>query len=186
MENIPQSPLLPEGTPPPAEEKETSGWNIGVLVLILLVLIVGVRLATWQTGKKAEGPAEEQTASVETTLGGQEASPPLLTITPAVPQGVGEVGLIVSSGSNVILREIYFRNPLKAASGENPWVLVYDGYSQIGPQPREIFRAQLYPLTYDQIKIRVLSIETGASSEIVKEIKVEVPSGASTNLILAL
>ncbi len=191
MEQTPQNPLLPgRNEETPAQSGEASGWNIGILVLIVIVLLVGIKLATW-TGQKQAGEttagAEEQAASVEQTVGGAAGSnQPLLTVTSGVPAGVGEVGLIVSSEKPVIVREIYFYNSAKTAAGGDPWVLVYDGYSQVGPGGKEIFRAQLAPITYDKVRVRTLSADSGASTESVKDIQVAVPDGASINVLLSL
>ena len=180
--------MLGGGQQPAPEQKPETGWNIGILVLIVIVLLVGIKLATW-TGKKQmdeavtdpEAATEEQAATVEKTVN------PLLTVTSGVPKGKGEVGLIVSSERPVIIREIYFYNSFKAAEGQNPWILVYDGYSQLNPgEGKEIFRAQLAPITYDKVRVRSLSTETGASIESTKDIQVTVPDGASINVILTL
>lgn len=185
MEQTPQNPLLPEGNQQSRQQNGETGWTIGVLALIVIVLLVGVRLATWKGGQQtasSEQPvAAEQTALVSQTVGND-----IETVKTVVPEGSGEVAFVISSPSAVIVREIYLYNSFRAQNSQDPWFLVYDGYRQVSAEPIEVFRVTLAPIIYEKVRVRVLSVDTGASVERTKDVKIEVKSGSTTKVEVVL
>ena len=182
MENT-QFNIGPAGHPPGSEpqgEKSQAGTNLAIVVLVLVIVVVGVKLLMSGTPTLAPGTAEVATSTE--TKGEMSHEESASMVESVMSEGKGDVMFVVSSSSGVIVREISVYNPFK-----DSWVLVYDGYKSVGAgQAVEIFKASLAPLTYDRVKVRTLSADTGASNEVVKEMPVTVIEKKTASVTIEL
>ncbi len=201
MENHQINPMPHESQVPQAE-KSQAGTNLAIVVLVLVIVVVGVKLfmssasveaptvnveatSTEATSTAANMPAESVSVG-EINKGapaGQEAS----VVVTLMSEGAGEVVLSVSSPRAVVVREIYMHNPYRASDADRAWVQVYDGYKSVAAGATvEIFKVSLAPLAYDKVRVRALSVATGAPEETVKDMIVTVTAKTSVPVLISL
>ena len=174
--NGPQNNMPDEG-----DNKKQALTNLGIFIAIFVILLMGVKFATWSASKWSDNDIEEVVVE-------EGVSEPLLTIkevenepiqitanVSAALEGVGEVVFSISAKEDDVIREISLHNPYK-----NSWLQVYDGYRSVTASPVEVYRVNLSPIKFDKVQVRT-----------VKDLKVfdkevEIKDGASTNILLEL
>lgn len=199
MEN-PQINPLPHEPQMPHAEKSQAGTNLAIVILVLVIVVVGVKLfmssapveapitdAEATSTEAASGVADTVAESTSTGEISMPAQQEASVITAVIPEGRGEAVFSVSSPRAIAVREMYVHNPYRAGDGDREWVRVYDGYKLIAAgETVEVFTASLASLTYDKIRIRAISMETGAPEETVKDMAITVMAKTSTPIAISL
>jgi len=175
--NSPQQNLPDDG-----DNKKQALTNLGIFIAIFVILLMGVKFATWSASKWSGEGGEESEVMVEGTL-----KEPLLTITAdnepvqitanamEALAGKGEVVFSISSQADDVVREILLHNPHK-----DSWVQVYDGYRSVTAEPVEVYRVTLSPITFDKVRVRTINNLKDFDKE------VNVQGDSSLNIVLEL
>ncbi len=158
--------------------KKQALTNVAIFVAVFLVLLLGVKLATWSAAKWSD--VSNQETVNEETLGenSEDSSLNQASVAEALAPvtGTGEIVLLVSSQKDTILREIHFYNPYTSA-----WLLVYDGYKQVSKNPSEAYRVFLNSaLKFTKVRARTIDNIKDFDKE------VEIKGGSSVNVLLEL
>lgn len=199
MEN-PQINPLPHEPQMPHAEKSQAGTNLAIVVLILVIVVVGVKLFMSSAPKEAPVLGVEATSAEATSTAAQTPAEPIAegesdasakqeapVVAPVISEGTGEVVLSVVSPRAVVVREIYMHNPYRVGDVDREWVQVYDGYKSVASGATvEIFKVSLAPLAYDKVRVRALSVATGAPEETVQDMAVTVTAKTSTPITISL
>lgn len=171
-----------QNMPDDDDNKKQALTNLGIFIAIFVILLMGVKFATWSASKwSGEGSGGEEEIVVE-----EKVKEPLLTITadnePIVIAnlstalvGKGEVIFSVSSKVDDVVREIFLHNPQK-----DSWLPVYDGYRSVTSAPVEVYRVNLSPIKFDKVRVRTLK----KSKDLNQEVEVKVDS--SVNVVIEL
>ena len=179
----PQFPEEPEPSP-----KKQALTNLGIFLTIFIILLMGVKFATWsaskwssdtateEQGQEQASPVTEEDQSVKKEDAAMEEKNSEQTASvSAIVEGKGEVVFTLSSRKGTVVREIFLHNPYK-----NSWLQVYEGYRDIGNTPTVVYRLNLLPIKFDKVRVRTL--------EDVKDLdqEVDVKDSASTNVVIEL
>lgn len=169
-------------------DKSQAGTNLVIVILVIIIVAVGVKLLM---STPVEAPAAAGENSATSTAG----APPAETNKEAefasgsangaasslLAIGTGEVAFEIASPDAVIVREIFVHNPYRIGDPEHEWVQVYDGYRSVpAGVSTPVFTVSLATLSYDKVRVRVLSAEDGAPREVVKDMRIDVVPGGKT------
>ena len=180
-----EPPQFPEEPEPSAKKQALT--NLGIFLTIFIILLMGVKFATWSASKWSDAgenqpvqeevlPVTEEDLSAEKERAVNEEKELEQTASVSnIVAGTGEVVFNVSSRKDTVIREIFLHNPYK-----NSWLQVYDGYRNIGNTPSVVYRLNLLPIKYDKIRVRTLEEVRDLEQE------VDITDGASTNVFLEL
>lgn len=186
------------------EQNGQAGTNLAIVILVLVIVVVGVKLL--MSSSPAGVPAEEDVASETATStedSGEIASDmmPILpeegvepvkemVVTPVAPVagvGKGMVAFSVSSNQAVNVLGISVRNPWRTAEESGGWIKIYEGYKAIPANgAAEVYTVSLAAITYDKVRVRTISEETGETAEAEQDMQIEVKSGEKIGKLIAL
>ena len=159
------------------DPKKQALTNVGIFVAIFVILLIGVKLATWSASKWSssneevvEEPQLQVQSQTQTAQTVETAS-----VVESFGVGRGEVVFSVSSKTKTFLREIQLFNPHK-----NSWIVVYDGYREVSNTPTEINRVTLSSIKFTKVLVRTMDDAFSFDRE------VDVKEGSSLNFVIEL
>lgn len=190
------------------EQNGQAGTNLAIVILVLVIVVVGVKLL--MSSSPAGVPAEEEMAAetaTSTAAEGEEAASGMMPMapekemesgeemaaTPATPAapgaavGKGMVAFSVSSPKAVNVLGIFVRNPWRKDEESGGWIKIYEGYKAVPAEGAvEVYAVSLAAITYDKVKVRTISEETGETAEAEQDMQIEVVSGEKIGKLIAL
>lgn len=185
------------------EQNGQAGTNLAIVILVLVIVVVGVKLL--MSSSSAGVPAEDEVAAETATStdgdgggmmpvapeGGREpAEEMVVTENPSVPAaavGKGMVTFSVSSPKAVNVLGIFVRNPWRMKEESGGWIKIYEGYKAVPAEGAvEVYTVSLAAITYDKVKVRTISGETGEPMETEQDMQVEVRAGEKVGKLIAL
>lgn len=186
------------------EQNGQAGTNLAIVILVLVIVVVGVKLL--MSSSPAGVPAEEEVAAETATSTDSEAGNMMpvapeegmepaeeMEVTenvPAMPStavGKGMVTFSISSPKAVNVLGIFVRNPWRTEEESGGWIKVYEGYKAVPAEGAvEVYTVSLAAITYDKVKVRTISAETGEPMEAEQDMQIEVRSGEKVGKLIAL
>lgn len=187
------------------EQNGQAGTNLAIVILVLVIVVVGVKLL--MSSSPAGVTAEEEVAAETATStddgvgsmmpvipedGAEPAKEIVVTESAAIVPttaavGKGMVAFSVSSKQAVNVLGISVRNPWRTSEESGGWIKIYEGYKAVPVNgAAEVYTVSLAAITYDKVKVRTISVETGETAEVEQNMQIEVKSGEKIGKLIAL
>ena len=185
------------------EQNGQAGTNLAIVILVLVIVVVGVKLL--MSSSPAGVPAEDEVAMETATSTGEDGEEsgmmPIVPeegmkpaeemvavpTTPVTAVGKGMVAFSVSSPKAVNVLGIFVRNPWRMEEESGGWIRIYEGYKAIPANgAAEVYAVSLAAITYDKVKVRTISAETGEPMEVEQDMQIEVLGGEKIGKLIAL
>lgn len=160
--------------PENGDNKKQALTNLGIFVAIFVILLMGVKFATWSAAKWSEDDKVDEVEPLITVTADNEPIQITANVSAALA-GKGEVVFSVSSKEDDVVREIFLHNPAK-----DSWLQVYDGYRSVTAAPVEVYKVTLSPVKFDKVRVRTLNTAKDLDQA------VEVKSDSSVNVVIEL